>query len=574
MKKLLLLYCLLFTVAYSNAQGACEIISVTPYCESNDLCVTVVAYTEGIQNQFLVFEYENGDSQAHPIFSSGLYTFSICGQPQQSIVTVYVGGELDGTQCSQLYTSFLPSCSSLDDDGDGVTADIDCDDQDANIYPGAPEICDGKDNNCDGNTDEGLPTTTYYWDADLDGYGNPDLVSEDKCSHPGGRYVEIAGDCDDTNPDVNPGATEIVDNGIDDDCNPNTPDSSLDIDNDGDGQTENEGDCDDTNAAIYTGNTEIPYNGIDDDCDASTPDDDLDGDGYLQSEDCDDQDASVNPGATEIVGNGIDDDCNPDTPDTNDCILDSDNDGTPDCQDGCPNDRKKTEPGDCGCGTVDRDKDNDGIADCNDVCDREDDTVDVDNDGIPDCIDPCIGDQDSDGDGVADCNDICNGQDDTLDSDGDTVPDCLDVCPNDPNDLCNSNPCAVGETLICHYKNNGDTIEMCVRENQLQRHLDHGDTIGGCNTQARQAMDTEAIALYPNPNNGMFTLAFKNWSRSNETVTISVKNTYGLEVYRSSFSSAQQVELNLQNQLKRNGIYFVCITSEHATVTKRIIIAK
>ena len=86
-----------------------------------------------------------------------------------------------------------------------------------------------------------------------------------------------------------------------------------DIDNDGDGQTENQGDCDDTNANIYVGNSETLYNGIDDDCNPATLDDDLDGDGSLFADDCDDNDPARYPGNTEIFNNGIDDDCNPST---------------------------------------------------------------------------------------------------------------------------------------------------------------------------------------------------------------------------------------------------------------------
>lgn len=60
-------------------------------------------------------------------------------------------------------------------------------------------------------------------------------------------------------------------------------------------------------------------------------------------------------------------------------LADSDNDGTPDNEDGCPDDFYKTEPGVCGCGAVDTDSDGDGIADCNDNY-----PYDYDNDGMPD----------------------------------------------------------------------------------------------------------------------------------------------------------------------------------------------
>ena len=115
-------------------------------------------------------------------------------------------------------------------------------------------------------------------------------------------------DCDDTNASVNPGATEILYNGIDDDCNPETPDT---VDADGDGFNSME-DCDDDNPNIYPGATEIPNNGIDEDCDGEDLYEgvcDLDGDGFDSLEDCDDMNPNIYPGAEEIPNNGIDEDC-------------------------------------------------------------------------------------------------------------------------------------------------------------------------------------------------------------------------------------------------------------------------
>ena len=77
---------------------------------------------------------------------------------------------------------------------------------------------------------------------------------------------------------------------------------------DGDGFTAEAGDCDDNDAAVNPGASETPYNGVDDDCDATSPDDDLDGDGYVKGADCNDGDDTVNPGAAEVC-DGADNDC-------------------------------------------------------------------------------------------------------------------------------------------------------------------------------------------------------------------------------------------------------------------------
>ncbi len=93
----------------------------------------------------------------------------------------------------------------------------DCDDTNATINPGATEVADGIDNNCNGQVDEGFGgSTTYYQDADGDGYGDPN-VSQTATSQPAG-YVTDNTDCDDNDAAINPGATEVAD-GIDNNCN-------------------------------------------------------------------------------------------------------------------------------------------------------------------------------------------------------------------------------------------------------------------------------------------------------------------------------------------------------------------
>jgi hypothetical protein len=90
----------------------------------------------------------------------------------------------------------------------------DCNDNDPNINPFAQELIDGIDNNCNGQIDEG--STTYYADADGDGYGDSNNTTL-AFSQPSG-YVLIGNDCDDSNPDINPSAMEIYD-GLDNNCN-------------------------------------------------------------------------------------------------------------------------------------------------------------------------------------------------------------------------------------------------------------------------------------------------------------------------------------------------------------------
>lgn len=97
-----------------------------------------------------------------------------------------------------------------------VTIGGDCNDADSTVYPGATEICDGIDNDCAGGIDDGLIFETYFVDADGDNFGTG--VGESFCENPGIGYVLVGGDCNDADSTINPNAVEILDNGIDENC--------------------------------------------------------------------------------------------------------------------------------------------------------------------------------------------------------------------------------------------------------------------------------------------------------------------------------------------------------------------
>jgi hypothetical protein len=140
------------------------------------------------------------------------------------------------------------------------------------------------------------------------------VISALEVDDDGDGYTENGGDCDDANPAIHPGAVEYY-NTVDDDCNGIVDDGTEGYDDDGDGWTEIEGDCDDADDDTYPEAPELA-DGDDNDCDGTTDEGtvnyDDDGDGWTETDgDCDDGDPDVSPDAAEVC-DGVDNDCDGD----------------------------------------------------------------------------------------------------------------------------------------------------------------------------------------------------------------------------------------------------------------------
>ena len=405
-----------------------------------------------------------------------------------------------------------------DVDGDGENSCTDCDDTDAYIFTNAPEICDGNDSDCDGtvpadeldtDSDGYIACDPLDPNATLPGSltGAGDCAATNASVNPGATELcdgldtdcdgvlpaneadsdndgvsACAGDCDDNDPNSLPGATELCD-GLDNDCNNSVP--ADEADSDGDGQRICDGDCNDANAAILTGATEV-CDGLDNDCDTVVPADEIDGDGDGESVcegDCDDTAPTVFSTASEVC-DGLDNDCDNVVPANE---SDSDGDTVLACDGDCDDNDATVAPGltelcdgldnDCNGTVPANESDNDGDSvrlcdgDCNDanatvnpnaseICDGLDndcdntipaDETDDDGDGDNECADSDCDDTDAtiyDG-----APELCDGLDndcdsavpaDETDDDGDGDNECAD------NDCDDTDPLTyVGATELC-----------------------------------------------------------------------------------------------------------------------------
>ncbi len=421
----------------------------------------------------------------------------------------------------------------VDEDGDGFVESTECNDRDASVNPGVVELCDGIDNDCDGEIDEGV-TTTFYEDADGDGFG--DAGSEVQSCATAAGLVTNDSDCDDTDAALHPGASETCD-GIDNDCDGETDEDGqrvwyVDADGDGwgdrdatiedcaqpSGATSEAGDCDDADPDAWPGNEEV-CDEIDNDCDGEVDEGvrtiwylDSDGDGYgvsgstaesceplegyaEEDGDCDDEDVAFHPGAEES-------DCT--DPNDYNCdgsvgYSDNDGDGWAACEE-CDDAASAINP--------------DAVEVCNELdddCDGDidDDDFDVDtstmSEWYADADEDGFGDADSTTESCAEPEGYTDDDTDCDDTDADISPDGSEVC-NGVDDDCDGDiddadpDQDMSTTSVWYadadgdgYGDSGDTTQACAEPSGYTGDsTDCDDTDSGINPASTEICDSSS----------------------------------------------------------------------------------